>query len=78
MNPNLTANLRAERELRAKILKGELEQNLKKALPHLQTAYDAAVKAGLRESDYELLATIGDALTACTEALERLNDVPDQ
>lgn len=78
MNPNLTANLRADRELRAKILKTELEQSLKKALPYLQTAYDAAVKAGLRESDYELLATLGDSLTACKEALERLNDTGEE
>lgn len=52
--------------------------DLSTALPFLQSAYDAAVKAGLRDSDYELMCAIGDALTGCKEALERLNDVSEE
>jgi hypothetical protein len=43
----------------------------------LQAAYDAAVKADLGKSHYELNGAIADALNACNEALERINDEPD-
>lgn len=80
MNPNLTANLRADRELRVQVQQqqlAEIQEQLEEALPELQSAYDLAEKAGIKESNYELLQALGDALTACTEALERINDAPD-
>ncbi len=55
-----------------------LIDDLSTALPFLQSAYDAAVSAGLKESNYELLAAIGDALNGCNEALERLNDTGEE
>lgn len=81
MNPFLTANLRADRELRAEILKQEIstiQDQLQTALPLLKSAYDKGEKAGLKESNYELLQALGDALTACTDALERIEDEPDE
>lgn len=81
MNPFLTANLRADRELRAEIHKQELKSiqgQLQEALPLLKSAYDKGEKAGLKEVNYELLQALGDALTACTDALERIDDVPDE
>lgn len=81
MNPHLTANLRADRELRVQVQQqqlAEIQEQLEEALPELQSAYDLAEKAGIKESNYELLQALGDALTACTEALERINDQPDE
>lgn len=81
MNPKLTANLRADRELRAKVQQqqlNEIEEQLETALPILQSVYEAAQKAGIKQSNYELLQAIGDALTACNEALERIDDQPDE
>ena len=81
MNPNLTANLRADRELRAQVLqeiKVEIQKQLEIALQIHQGVYEAAEKAGFRESNYECLQALGDAVTACTEALERINDQPDE
>ena len=80
MNPFLTANLRADRELRASIHKQELKAiqgQLESALPFLQKAYETGEKAGLEQVNYELLQALGDALTACNEAIERCDDVPD-
>ena len=58
MNPLLTALL----------------DDLNAALPFIQSAYDAADKAGMKEQDYELMCAVGDALSACKEALQQLND----
>ena len=56
----------------------EVEESLKIALPHLKEAYDRAEKSGVKETNYELLQALGDALTACTDALERIDDAPDE
>ena len=81
MNPKLTANLRADRELRVQVQQqqlAEIQEQLETALPILQSVYSTAEKAGIKQSNYELLQALGDALTACTEALERINDQPDE
>ena len=48
---------------------------LEKALPNLQEAYQIAEDAGINEDhpDYELLQHLGDSLTYCQEALEKIN-----
>lgn len=56
----------------------EVEEGLKIALPHLKEAYARAEKSGVKETNYELLQALGDALTACTDALERIDDAPDE
>lgn len=58
--------------------KESIIDDLSTALPFLQSAYDAAVKAGIKESDYELMCAVGDALNGCNEALERLNDTGEE
>lgn len=59
-------------------LLSEIEESLKIAFPHLKEAYDRAEKSGVKETNYELLQALGDALTACTDALERIDDAPDE
>ena len=49
-----------------------MEENLEAALPLLQNAYDTALAAGLKESNYDLLCVIGDALDGCNQALEMM------
>jgi hypothetical protein len=44
----------------------------------LQAAYDAAAKAKLKDTHYELNGAIADALNSCNEAVQRLTDAPDQ
>jgi hypothetical protein len=44
----------------------------------LQAAYDAATKAKLGATHNDLYMVICDAFNACSEALEHINDAPDE
>jgi hypothetical protein len=80
MNPNLTANLRADRELRAEIREEQLEQisqDLERALKALKWAKKEADTAKLSETHSASYTAICDALTNTQEAIDRLNDTPD-
>jgi hypothetical protein len=82
MNPNLTANLRAERELRASIAHQNQspftpadEQYLAEVLTECRLKLETALKTAQGYSRLpDLAAGIGDALTGCQEALTVLND----
>jgi len=81
MNPNLTANLRAERELKAEIQRqalNEVGESLKTAISWLENAHCLCNSNSLDKSHSELYAAICDALTACKEGLDHIDDQPDQ
>jgi hypothetical protein len=81
MNPKLTANLRAERELRAEVQQQQLEEissDLDRALKALKWAKQMADIAKLPESHSSCYTALSDALANTQEAIERLNDAPDQ
>jgi hypothetical protein len=81
MNPNLTVNLRASRELRAEIEKQELEQinlALQKALPWLEQAFNRMNSRLIYKRHSQLHTAISDAMTACQDALDHIEDAPDQ
>jgi hypothetical protein len=81
MNPNLTANLRADRELRAEIRAEQLKQisqDLERALKALKWAKKEADTAKLSKSHSTSYTGICDGLSNIQEAIDRLNDTPDQ
>jgi hypothetical protein len=81
MNPNLTANLRAGAELQAEIREDQfhkLEEDLDTALSALKWAKRQADELKLSESHSSAHTAISDALTNVQEAINRLNDAPDQ
>jgi hypothetical protein len=55
-----------------------MQTDLTIAQSHLQAAYDSATKAKLGTTHHDLYMAICDAFNACNEALERLNDAPDE
>jgi hypothetical protein len=83
MNPNLTANLRAERELRASIAHQNQspftpadEAYLIETLTECCTKLESALSTAQSYSRLpDLAAGIGDALTGCQEALTVLNNL---
>jgi hypothetical protein len=80
MNPNLTANLRADRELRAKVEQQaltEVSENLKTALSWLENAHCLMNSNHLDKSHAQLYTAICDAVTACKEGLDHIDDQPD-
>ncbi len=81
MNPNLTANLRASRELEAEIEKQELGRvnlALQTALPWLEQAYCLMNSNRLDKRYSDLYKGVCDAMTACQDALDHIEDAPDQ
>ena len=79
MNPNLTANLRAERELRAKVEQqqlAEIRQKLTAAQPHLAQAIDLIHSLGLAGSHFELYSNLADAHFHCNEAIYEIDQHP--
>ena len=80
MNPNLTANLRAEAELKAQVQQEQLEQiasDIERAVKALKWAKLTADQ-GIKDSHTALYTAICDALNSCNEAANHLNDAPDQ
>ncbi len=65
---------RANRETEAK---AEILESLKTALPWLEQAYCLMNSNRLDKSHTELYTAICDAMTACQEACERIEDAPD-
>lgn len=55
-----------------------ISHDLATAQIYLQAAYDAATKAQLGMTHNDLFMAICDAFNACNEALERINDAPDE
>ncbi len=55
-----------------------MQNDLTIARSHLQAAYDSATKAKLGTTHHDLYMAICDAFNACNEALERVNDAPDE
>jgi len=80
MNPLLTANFQANRELQQDIEKqnlNEVGESLKTALPWLENAY-CLMNANRLDTKYsELYTAICDAMTATQEAYSSLEDEPD-
>jgi len=80
MNPLLTANFRADRELHQDIEKqnlNEVGESLKSALPWLEQAY-RLMNANRLDAKYSsLYVAICDAMTAVQEASSSLDDSPD-
>jgi len=80
MNPLLTANFRADRELQQEIEKqnlAEVGESLKSALPWLENAYCLMNSNRLDTKFSELYTAICDAMTATQEACNSLEDSPD-
>jgi DNA repair ATPase RecN len=80
MNPLLTANFRADRELQQEIEKqnlAEVGESLKSALPWLENAYCLMNSNRLDTKFSELYTAICDAMTAAQEACNSLEDEPD-
>ncbi|HEY9834107.1 MAG TPA: hypothetical protein V6D26_26375 [Stenomitos sp.] len=80
MNPNLTANLKAERELKAKVLQEQINQvstDLDTALKALKWAKRTADVAKLNETHSTFYTAICDAVSATQEAINHINDAPD-
>lgn len=79
MNPNLTANLRADRELRAKVQQEQLasiREKLKAAQPHLVDAIDLIHSLGLAGSHGEIYSDVADAHFYCGEAISKIDEHP--
>lgn len=75
MNPFLTASLRAERELQAKIDQQQLEaiqKELAAAQPLIAKAIDLIHERNLARGYSELYSDIADMHFSCAEALEKL------
>lgn len=79
MNPNLTANFRAERELQAKIQQQQLasiREKLVAAKPQLGQAIDLIHSLGLAKSHFELYSNLADAYFHCEEAISQIDNHP--
>lgn len=59
------------------LIRTRLLDDLITAQQFLQSAYDAAVKANLKDTHSELNGAIADALNSCSEAVQHVNDAPD-
>jgi hypothetical protein len=55
-----------------------MQTDLSIARSHLQAVYDAATSCKLGTTYHDLYMAICDAFNACNEALERVNDAPDE
>jgi hypothetical protein len=80
MNPNLTANLRAEAELKAEIQQEQLAQiaeDLDTALRALKWAKSMAEMAKLNETQNPLYSAICVALNTTQQAINYISDEPN-
>jgi hypothetical protein len=80
MNPNLTANLRAEAELKAEIQQEQLEQiaqDLDRALKALTWTKRMADIVKLNENHSTFYTALCDAYTNVQEAINHIKDAPD-
>lgn len=79
MNPHLTANLRADRELRAQVQQeqlAEIRQKLAAAQPLLAAAIDLIHHNNLAPLFSEIYSDIADAYFHCNEAIEKIDEHP--
>lgn len=79
MNPNLTANLRAERELKAQVQKEQLatiREKLAAAQPHFAEAINLIHSLGLTQSHGEIYSDVADAHFHCNEAIYKIDQHP--
>lgn len=77
MNPNLTANLRAERELKAKIQQQQLAAVREKLAAAQQLLADAdELMSKIPGSFFEIDSAIADALYHCGEAIHQIDHHP--
>lgn len=79
MNPNLTANLRAERELKAEIQQQQLtavREKLAAALPYLAEAIELMRSSGLAQLHSEIYSDVVDARFYCGEAIKDIDQHP--
>lgn len=72
MNPNLTANLRADRELKLKIIR----EKLVAAQPHLVEAINLIHHNNLAPFFGEIYSDIADAHFYCGEAISKIDEHP--
>jgi hypothetical protein len=73
MNPNLTANLRADRALKLSLIRDKLAT----AQPYLTEAIDLIHSLGLAQSYSELYSNIADAHFHCGEAISQIEQHPE-
>lgn len=77
MNPNLTANLRADRELRAEIQQQELAAVREKLASAQQLLADAdELMSKIKGSYFEINSAIADSLYHCSEAIHQIDHHP--
>ncbi len=72
MNPLLTANLRADSELKLAIVR----EKLVAAQPQLTEAINLIHSLGLAASHGEMYSHVSDALHYCTEAISEIDQHP--
>ncbi len=72
MNPNLTANLRADRELKLALI----QEALKKAQPHLIEALNLIHHSNLAPLFGEIYSHVADAHFYCGEAISEIDQHP--
>lgn len=77
MNPNLTANLRADRELKAEVHKQELAAVREKFAAAQQLLVSAdELMSRIPGSFFEIDSAIADALYHCNEGINQIDDHP--
>ena len=72
MNPNLTANLRADRELKLAMIR----EKLAAAQPHLAEAINLIHHNNLAPLFSEIYSDVADAHFYCGEAIEKIDEHP--
>jgi hypothetical protein len=72
MNPNLTANLRADRELKLALVR----EKLAAAQPQLVEAINLIHSLGLAQSHGEIYSHVADAHFYCGEAISEIDQHP--
>lgn len=77
MNPNLTANLRAERELKADVLKQQLSEVRKRVAAAQKLLVEAdELMSRIQGSFFEIDSAIADGLYHCKEAINQIDNHP--
>lgn len=72
MNPNLTANLKADRELKLALVR----EKLAAAQPQLAEAINLIHSLGLAQSHGEIYSHVADAHFYCGEAISEIDQHP--
>ncbi len=72
MNPLLTANFRADRELKLAIVR----EKLIAAQPQLEEAINLMKSLGLAQAHFEIYSNLSDAHFHCGEAIYQINHHP--